>query len=855
MSVEVGYTCRITIIYDYEHFEEYADPANPKMPIFEIMQRDNFNKYYVNINALDSKGSIVSIDNVFLENWLNSEQDNELLILGDFGSGKSSLCLKYTYELAKKYLEDKQNNFIPIFVPLADIDLESNFLKNVISYLLNAYDIKIKNLSQRSVFILDGFDEIATSHWEKDSITVLEKIMTLSAISEKILLTGRTHFFKQQLDIDEIFTKSGDTLLMKYVKKERNFSIYYIQDFDEHKILEYLKKRTSNWQHVFEKIKSIYDLEDLAKRPLLLDMIVETIDRFIEKKEVNLKDIYKEYTDIWIKYDYRKHGDMRLKLSPHDKSYVMEELALLMFLNDGQFIHNSFLKGHLEKMYNEKKFEKKLQLDQIDNDIRTCSFLNRDVRGNYKFIHKSFLEFFVAQKAVSEINKRNSDFLKQKLLSFEILNFIKDFEIENIQILKEFIDLTKEKTFEEAGYLGGNAVSILNGKKQSFQDYDFSKTVLVGADFSQTNLQGLNFYGANLRLANFNYCNLCDTDFRYADCDQISVEEGTEIRECKYSPDGKLIIFCLWNGNIEIITNDFKPYMKIRSHENSVSCFDISKDAKYLVSGGFDKKIKLFDFKSGKELAICFEHKSLVQDIVFSSKMYKIVSSSRDGIIMVSSIQNEQTLKKLWSIKLPTGFARSFCFHPFLNIIASASSDGLIQLIDSDVGKIYATLDGHQNECIYDILFCNSGNFIISCSKDPSIKLWDIKNRKELKTIYKNIYPNRSIAIDKSEKLLAVGDFENNVILLDFKTGKEIRRFDGHKGWILSINFEPLGKPELISSALDGSVIKWNLYTGQLIDKIEIADANFSCSGMKIKGSKFFVDVEYLVRRGAILNE
>jgi formylglycine-generating enzyme required for sulfatase activity len=37
------------------------------------------------------------------------------------------------------------------------------------------------------------------------------------------------------------------------------------------------------------------------------------------------------------------------------------------------------------------------EIDYFAHDIRTCSFLNRDGEGNYRFAHKSFQEFFLAQ--------------------------------------------------------------------------------------------------------------------------------------------------------------------------------------------------------------------------------------------------------------------------------------------------------------------------------------------------------------------------------------------------------------------------------------------------------------------------
>ena len=37
-------------------------------------------------------------------------------------------------------------------------------------------------------------------------------------------------------------------------------------------------------------------------------------------------------------------------------------------------------------------------IDHFSHDIGTCSFLNRDDAGNYRFIHRSFLDYFVAKE-------------------------------------------------------------------------------------------------------------------------------------------------------------------------------------------------------------------------------------------------------------------------------------------------------------------------------------------------------------------------------------------------------------------------------------------------------------------------
>jgi formylglycine-generating enzyme required for sulfatase activity len=72
----------------------------------------------------------------------------------------------------------------------------------------------------------------------------------------------------------------------------------------------------------------------------------------------------------------------------------MQELALEMLRRQELSLHYSKLPERVGQHF---ALEKARELDYFEHDIRTCSFLNRDGDGNYRFVHKSFQEFFVAQ--------------------------------------------------------------------------------------------------------------------------------------------------------------------------------------------------------------------------------------------------------------------------------------------------------------------------------------------------------------------------------------------------------------------------------------------------------------------------
>ena len=77
---------------------------------------------YVELSARDEKKSLIlSIDH-FLRDWLKSESNNLLFLLGDYGSGKTSFCRHFVYKLLKeKYIQRLDTKYTPILMNLRDV--------------------------------------------------------------------------------------------------------------------------------------------------------------------------------------------------------------------------------------------------------------------------------------------------------------------------------------------------------------------------------------------------------------------------------------------------------------------------------------------------------------------------------------------------------------------------------------------------------------------------------------------------------------------------------------------------------------------------------------------------------------
>lgn len=112
---------------------------------------------------------------------------------------------------------------------------------------------------------------------------------------------------------------------------------------------------------------------------------------------------------------------------------------------------------------------------------------------------------------------------------------------------------------------------------------------------------------------------------------------------------------------------------------------------------------------------------------------------------------------------------------------------------------------GHTDK-INEILFTPSGKRLISCSDDNTIKIWDVKSGKELRTLVGHQFPVNYIAInDQGTKVFSGGDKrEKKVIIWDAVTGEKLSEVEGFEGSIEKISFSQYGGRIAVLESLPG---------------------------------------------------
>ncbi|MGD9714732.1 MAG: hypothetical protein AB7V46_22125, partial [Thermomicrobiales bacterium] len=368
-----------------------------------------------------------------LEEWLDDGSWTQLTLLGDVGTGKSFFSRMVARKALEAYRRDPLEARLPVLIDLRNTDrllsLEGLVITHFTNYGLGhvSFDV-FKHMveSGRLVLILDGFDEMAARVGPGVTARNFQELTKCVRGRAKVLLTCRTHYFRSRTEEEEVIlgqkgeyeSETAKDLYWELISR-KGFAIAYMRPFRWPQVEEYVRKvNKPKASATLEKIRATYNLVELSQRPLLLEMIVKSLDR-LEGAEVNISTLYQVFTDAWVHRD-----SWRETLTPNAKRDFVTALAIGLWRSGLERLHytelESYVRSHLAPHIHTPQ-----QFAEIDNEVRTATFVTRDDAGNYGFAHKSYGEFFLSRHLATELLQGRTECLAGPRLSQEIAEFIR----------------------------------------------------------------------------------------------------------------------------------------------------------------------------------------------------------------------------------------------------------------------------------------------------------------------------------------------------------------------------------------------------------------------------------------------
>ena len=762
----------------------------------------------------------------YINQWLDDPVKEHLSVLGEFGTGKTWFAFHYAWLALQEYLKAKEKGTqrprIPLVIPLRDyakaVSIESLFSefffrKHQIG--LSGYSVfEQLNRMGKLLLIFDGFDEMAARVDRQAMINNFwELAKVVGTAGTKAILTCRTEHFPEALEGRSILNAELKASTSNLTGESPQFEVLELEKFDDQQI-----KQVLNFKAKPETVDIIINNEkllDLARRPVMIDLIMEALPDIEAGKPVDISRVYLYAVRQKMERDIKAD---RTFTSMADKLYFLCELSWEMLSNDKMSLNYKEFPDLIRSYFSETVQEQK-DLDHWHYDMMGQTMLIRNADGDYYPAHRSLLEFFVSYKLGRELGILAADFQEvaedlpydqgkidfsqtfgKTLLAKAVLDLMFPMlsTTANQRLLAE-VKATKGKTEAEAGYCGSNAVQLLlKGSRLALEKQDLSETVIPGVNFGLASLYNVNLTGANLT----------ETFFAKA----LGI-----VYSVAFSPDGKYLATGDSNGRVQIwnaLTG--REILTLLGHSSGVWSVAWSGDSLTLASGSSDNTVKLWNVQSGDCVRTLEGHSSAVWSVAWSGDSLTLASGSSDNTVKLWNVQSGDCVRTLEG---HSSEVISVAWSGDGLTLATGSDDETVKLWDVHTGDCVRTLEGHSN-CVNSVAWSGDSLTLATGSSDNTVKLWNVQSGDCVRTLQGHSSLVRSVAWSGDGQTLASGSGDNTVKLWDVQTGDCVRTLQGHSSWVNSVAWSGDGLT-LASGSGDNTVKLWDVQTGDCVRTLQ----------------------------------
>ncbi|GET39476.1 NACHT domain-containing protein [Microseira wollei] len=824
----------------------------------------------------------------YIDLWIDDPAKEHISILGEFGTGKTWFAFHYAWTALQRYRDAQKRGIerprLPLVIPLRDyakaVSVESLFSE----FFFRKHEIPLAGYSAfeqlnrmgKLLLIFDGFDEMAARVDRQEMINNFWELAKIVVPGAKVILTCRTEHFPEAKEGRALLNAELQASTKALTGETPQFEVLELEKFNDDQIRQVLSLQTE--PATVEQVMGNPALLDLARRPVMTDLILEALPDIKAGKPVDMSRVYLYAVRRKMERDIKSD---RTFTSLADKLYFLCELSWEMLSTDQMSINYRLFPDRIRRLFGSVVQEEK-DLDHWHYDMMGQTMLSRNSDGDYTPAHRSLLEFFVAYKFAAELGVLADNFIElaqaQSYLDASAApqNYtwssyfrrqidgagnivpiapLKAFTSEDLaQLRHSFGQVTLAKAvmdlllpmlnttpplirgaggdLHDAGEerspqppLQRGAKSLLfeileatRSKTENEVGYvgGNAATLLVKAD--KAALEDRNLSRAVILGADFSNASLRRVNFIEANLtDSVFTEVLGTVLSVAFSPDGTVLATGDANGEVHLWrVADSERLFIFRGHINWVRSVAFSPDGRMLVSGSDDQTVMLWDVQTGQRLQTLRGHTKLIQSVAFSPDGYLLASGSDDQTVMLWDIHTAQCLKTLQGHTAEVG---AVTFSPDSQTLVSGSHDLTVRLWNVQDGECLRILQGHT-ENVRSVSFSPDGHTIASGGKDQTVRLWDVHTGECLKALQGHTNTVRSVTFSPDAQILASGGRDQTVRLWDIRTGTCLKNLQGHTNWVRSVTFSPDG--QMIASGGDDQTVRlWDVHTGQCVKTLQ----------------------------------
>ncbi len=303
-------------------------------------------------------------------------------------------------------------------------------------------------------------------------------------------------------------------------------------------------------------------------------------------------------------------------------------------------------------------------------------------------------------------------------------------------------------------------------------------------------------------------CLILATSNVFAQIDfELIAKHSDDVSCLAFSPDNTHIVSGGWDSKLIVYANDstYKIQQELKDFRGAVKSIAFSRDGFKMLAGGQEGKLAIYGFNDLSSwdvvgLDTFMEiNNSQINKLLYGPGMRTVFSAGDDGRFLTYDL----TKKKIIEVKTKRPIsAACVAIDRRSYFVANEGSPAITQY--NIFGKEMKTFNGHLND-VTDLLVTPNRKYLISSSKDRTIKIWNLVNGKVERTILEHTWAVTDIELDPYGVFLVSCGLDGAINLFMVESGEKLLQENLPRHRCNSIAISPDLTKIAVASHTDGA--------------------------------------------------